>query len=549
MSNSASGNTLLARAGQSVREGRPLEAIVAMRQAAAHAPANAAIQHDLGFLCLQAGLAGEAAAAFRAALAANPRFALASLRLGIALQALGDQDGALAAWRQATLLQASLVEARFRAGTLLDTLGRRDEALAAFRRGAASAPKTSLGRLCNIRVLLAEERDTEAERALRQLLARDAANATALDMLGTVLADAGRLAEARDCYDRATLASPSHAGSYYDLSRCRRLTAEDADLVARMHAALITPGLHPEARLKLHLALGKAADDFDDPAQAMQHFDAADALRGGMVAFDASAFEARIDRLIAGCTAGVIARAAANGIEDPAPVLIMGLPRSGTTLVEQILACHPDVHAGGEIGFWTERGTLWEHDTFDTSCAVGCASDYRRLLRARAPHAVRITDKMPLNILWAGLIHMALPRATIIHCRRRPIDVALSIHRTYFNQHVDFPTGGAALASTIRAVGRLAAHWRRSLPAERFIELDYEDLACNPEPVIRRLVAACGLSWNDACLRPENHARIVRTPSKWQVRQPITPRPAEAWRRYEPWLGALGVIRTVQQGP
>ena len=547
MSILASSTTLLAHAGQSVREGRPLEAIAAMRLAAAHTPTNAAIQHDLGFLCLQAGFANEAAVAFGAALAANPRFALASLRLGVALQALGDEEGALVAWRQATLLQASLVEARFRAGTLLATLGRRDEALAAFRRGAASAPKTSLGRLCAIRVLLAEERDGDAERALRQLLARDAANALALDMLGTVLADAGRLDEARDCYDRATLASPSHAGSYYELSRCRRLTPQDAGLVARMQAALATQGLHPEARLKLHLALGKAADDFDDPAQAMRHFDAADTLRDGMIAFDASAFEARIDRLIASGTAEAIARAAADGVDDAAPVLIIGLPRSGTTLVEQILACHPAVHAGGEIGFWTERGTLWEHDTFDTSFAAACASDYMRLLRARAPNAARITDKMPLNILWAGLIHMALPRATIIHCRRRPIDVALSIHRTYFNQHVDFPTGGAALVSTIRAIGRLAAHWRDSLPGERFIELDYEDLTCNPEPIIRRLVAACGLSWNDACLRPENHARIVRTPSKWQVRQPITPRPADAWRRYEPWLGALGVIPTVQE--
>ncbi|WP_428392930.1 tetratricopeptide repeat-containing sulfotransferase family protein [Lichenicoccus sp.] len=510
-----------------------------MRQAAAHAPTNAAIQHDLGFLCLQAGFAGEAAAAFRAALAANPRFALASLRLGVALQALGDEEGALAAWRQATLLQASLVEARFRAGALLDTLGRRDEALAAFRRGAASAPKTSLGRLCAIRVLLAEERDGEAERALRQLLARDAANATALDMLGTVLADAGRLDEARDCYDRATLASPSHAGSYYDLSRCRRLTPRDADLIARMQAALVTPGLHPEARLKLHLALGKAADDLDDPAAAMRHFDEADVLRDGMIAFDARAFEARIDRLIARCTPDIIARAAAGGVDDAAPVLIIGLPRSGTTLVEQILACHPDVHAGGEIGFWTKRGALWERDSFDPSLAAGWASDYVRLLRARAPNALRITDKMPLNILWAGVIHMALPRATIIHCRRRPIDVALSIHRTYFNQHVVFPTGGAALVTTIRAVGRLAAHWRQALPAERFIELDYEDLACNPEPTIRRLVDACGLSWNDTSLFPERNARIVRTPSKWQVRQPITARPADAWRRYEPWLGPL----------
>lgn len=544
-------SALLTRADRSMREARPAEAVLPLQQAAFLHPSGAAIQHDLGSVCLQIGRLADAVAAFRAALAANPRFASASLHLGMALQAQGDAAGALAAYHHATALLPSLVEARFRAGALLETLGRRVEAIAAFRRAAASSPKTSLGRLSKARALLAEDRDAEAERTLRQLLALDPDAAAATDLLGTVLADAGRFEEARACYERATASAPHLAGSYYDLVRCRRVTQDDADLLARMRAALAAPGLHAEARLKLHLALGKAADDLGDPASAMQHFDAADVLRSSLGSFDATATCARVDRLIARFTPDLVARASDAGRDDATPVLILGLPRSGTTLVEQILSCHPDVHAGGELPFWTERGALWEQagtergalwEQAGTASPAAAASDYVSLLHGLAPRAAHVTDKMPLNVFWAGLIHIALPRATIIHCRRRPIDTALSIHRTYFNQHVAFPTGGAALVSTIRAVERLAAHWRAVLPADRYLELDYEQLVEAPEPAIRRLVAACGLPWDSACLRPEGNARIVRTPSKWQVRQPIRRPATEAWRRYQPWLGPLAAL-------
>ena len=536
---------LLTRADQSMRAGRPAEARLPLQQAVALQPSNAAIRHDLGSVCLQTGRLAEAVAAFQAALTANPRFASASLHLGMALQAQGDAAAALAAYRHASALLPSLAEARFRAGALLETLGHRAEAIAAFRRAATSVPKTSLGRLSNARALLAEDRDAEAERALRQLLALDPDHVAATDLLGTVLADAGRFEEARDCYERATAAAPHLAGSYYDLVRCRLVTPEDAGLLARMHAAVAVPGLHAEARLKVHLALGKAADDLGDPAEAMQHFDAADALRNSLASFDPAAIEARVDRLITWFTPDRVARAVGAGCDDPTPVLILGLPRSGTTLVEQILSCHPDVHAAGELPFWTERGTGWERmgaaDT-EASFLTGTASDYTKLLHALAPGAVRVTDKMPLNIFWAGLIHMTLPRATIIHCRRSPIDTALSIHRTYFNQHVAFPTGGPALVATIRAIERLGAHWRAVLPADRFLELDYEQLVDDPEPAIRRLVAACGLPWDGDCLRPERHRRIIKTPSKWQARQPISPAAAGSWRRFEPWLGPLAAL-------
>jgi tetratricopeptide (TPR) repeat protein len=542
---SAQISALLTRATQCLNTGLPAQAILALQEASRIAPDNAPIHHDLGFLCLQTGRLPEAIAALRTALAVDPSFAQASLCLGIALQDQGDAAGALAAYRQALSLQPALTAAHVCLGALLESLGEHALAIASFRSGAASGPTSFWGRLSSARALVAENRDVEAESVLRELVALHPANAMGHEMLAMVSANIGRFDEARDCYERAIAAAPQLAGSYYDLARCRRITRNDEALLDRMRSALAAPGLTTDARLKVHLALGKALDDLGDPAAAMHHFDEADALRRSLLRFDAAAFETRVDRLIAHFTPDLIARASDVGSRDSTAVLIMGLPRSGTTLVEQILSSHPQVYGGGELPFWTERGARWDEAGLDAAVPadlVTLGAEYSSLLHALAPQAARVTDKMPLNILWAGLIHLVLPRATLIHCRRTSIDVALSVHRTYFNPYASFPTGGHALVAAIRAVERLTAHWHEALPADRFIEVDYEQLVRNPEPAIRRLIAACDLPWDEACLRPEHNPRVIKTPSKWQARQPIHRDAIESWRRYEPWLGPLAAL-------
>jgi tetratricopeptide (TPR) repeat protein len=542
---SAGLSALLSRATQCLSTGRPAQAILALQEAVRIAPGKAAIHHDLGFLCLQAGRLPEAIAALRTALAVDPSFAQASLCLGIALQGQSDTAGALAAYRQAVALQPALTAAHVCLGALLESLGEHTLAIASFRSGAASAPASVWGRLSNARALIADNRDVEAESVLRELVALHPANALGHEMLAMVSANSGHFEQARDGYERAIAAAPLLAGSYYDLARCRRITRDDEALLARMRSALIAPGLTTDARLKVHLALGKALDDLGDPAAAMQHFDDADALRSNLLRFDAAAFESRVDRLIEHFTPDLIARASTIGNRDATAVLIMGLPRSGTTLVEQILSSHPQVHGGGELPFWTERGGRWERASLDRAAPADFATlgaEYLSLLRGLARQAVRVSDKMPLNILWAGLIHLVLPRATLIHCRRASIDVAISVHRTYFNPHASFPTGGRALVTAIRAVERLAVHWRRVLPADRFIEVEYEQLVRQPEPTVRSLIAACGLPWDESCLRPEHNARVIKTPSKWQARQPIHCDAIDSWRRYEPWLGPLAAL-------
>jgi len=535
----------LASATEFLRAGRPADAIAPLREAAMLEPSNAIIQHDLGLACLEAGFLPDAVAALQLAVASDPRYSDAYFRLGIAYEKQGNIGEAIAAYDRATELLPSLTEAWFRAGALVYTLGHREEAIGCFRRAAATGGKTTYGRLGKARALLAENRNQEAELVLRHAVAADPRNAMAHDLLGNQLAEFGRFEEARECFQRTIAIAPLLAGCYYDLVRCRPVTGDDDGLLQRMQDALATPGLEKAQTLRLHLAIGKAADDLGDYGLAMQHFDAADAVRRSFGAFDSAAFASEVDRLIARCTPAWIARAPEIGSPDTRPVLIIGMPRSGTTLVEQIVSMHPEAGAGDELNFWNERGAAWHSSgpAGNEKQFLGkAAADYLQVLRAIAPKAARVTDKMPFNFLWCGLIHVAFPRAIIIHCRRSAVDTALSIHQTHFHPGLAFPTGGAELVAYFRSYQRLADHWRKVLPTDRFIEVDYEELTSTPEPVIRRIIAACGLAWHDACLRPERNPRAVKTPSKWQTRQPIYRSSVARWRRYEPWLGPLRAL-------
>jgi tetratricopeptide (TPR) repeat protein len=541
---------LLARATELLRAGRPADAIVPLDEAVRLEPSNALLQHDLGLACLEVGRMEDAASALRRAVSVDPTYADAHFRLGIALEQLGDVAGAVAAYDRATELAPALTEAWFRAGALVSTLGHRDEAIGCFRRAAETGAKTRYGRLGKARELLLEDRDAEAEKVLRKALAVDPENALAHELLGGLLSELGRFDEARACFEQAIAIAPMLAGSYYDLVRCRRVTSEEcageSGLLRKMQSAFATPGIDSSARHRLHLAIGKIADDLGNYALAMEHFDAADAVRREQNAFDAKAFETEVDRLIARCTPEWVAKSAEDGRAEATPVLIIGMPRSGTTLVEQIVSSHPDVRGAGELNYWNEQGSEWHHPSrtkaTEATFLREASKAYLDLLRRMYPKSKRVSDKMPFNFLWAGLIHRAFPRATIIHCRRSAIDTALSIHQTHFHPGFAFPTGGVELVEYYRSYRRLTDHWRKVLPADRFLEVEYEELASAPEPTIRRVIEACDLPWNQACLSPENNLRAVRTPSKWQTRQPIYRHSVARWRRYEAWLGPLAAL-------
>ena len=525
------------------RAGRFAGAIEPLRQAIGLDPSNPAIHHNLGLACLSCGRLAEAVAPLQRAIALKPDFAHAYLLLGIVTQGLGRDGAAVAAFRRAAGLAPNLTAAHDRLGDLLFAHGQAAEAAQCFRKAAAASPSTTQGQLSAAKAFLAEDNARQAEESLRRTLESDPRSDEAYRMLGQLALESGRFEEARTHFEQAVAVSPHvQELSYLGLVGCRRMTEADRPLIARMVKLLEHQSLVAPQRMKLHFALGKALDDFGDYAQAMRHFDAANQIRRSFAAFDQRRLAALVDRVIGRFTPVYSAGGAARGVDDETPLFILGMPRSGTTLVEQIVSSHPRVHAGGELPFWERHGLAWVANAGEDPGAafIGTlAVDYLALLRRLSPSAVRVTDKMPFNFLWIGLIRLAFPRARIIHCRRHPVDTCLSLYTHFFATSPGYASDRGALVFCYRQYARLMAHWRSMLPADRFLEVEYESLVSDAEAGARRLIAFCGLEWDDACLRPEKNNRRIWTASSWQARQPIYRSSVERWRHYEPWLGEL----------
>jgi tetratricopeptide (TPR) repeat protein len=525
------------------RAGRFAEAIEPLRQAIAFDPSNPVVHHNLGLACLSCGRLAEAVAPLQRAIGLKPDFAHAYLLLGIVMQGLGRDGAAVAAFRRAAGLAPNLIAANDRLGDLLFAHGQAAEAAQSFRRAAAASPRTTPGQLAAAKALLAEDDPCQAEDSLRRTLASNPKSDEAHRMLGQLALESGRFEEARSHFEQAIAVSPHvQESSYLGLVGCGRMTEADRPLIARMAKMLESQSLVAPQRMKLHFALGKALEDCGDYAEAMRHFDAANRIRRGFSAFDQQQLAALVDRMIARCTRAYIASGAARAVDDETPVFILGMPRSGTTLVEQIVSSHPRVYAGGELPFWERHAPAWVANAGEDPGAAFIGTlgvDYLALLRRLSPSAARVTDKMPSNFLWIGLIRLAFPRARIIHCRRHPVDTCLSLYTHFFAASPGYASDRGALVFCYRQYARLMAHWRTVLPADRFLEVEYESLVSDAEAGARRLIAFCGLDWDDACLRPENNNRRIDTVSSWQARQPIYRSSVGRWRRYEPWLGEL----------
>lgn len=445
------------------------------------------------------------------------------------------------AYRLAVALSPNVPEANSRLGHILMARGRVTEASQAFRAAAAVNSDSTERRMDLTRALIILGKDRDAETELRRVLERDPKSNDAYWLLGRILTESGRFADARAAFEQALAIDANQGAVYYDLVRAFTVTEADRPLIQRMLALTRTPK-PADDDIRLHLGLGKTFDDLKQYDLAINHFNEANRIKYSQAPFDRNAFARRIDNLIQRFTPEFLATHVRQGSDSQLPVMILGMPRSGTTLVEQIVSAHRDVAGAGELQFWVGRGPPFNSliDATSTSKFLQqVAHDYLKILHEYAPEAKRVTDKTPFNFLWVGLIHLAFPRATIIHCRRHPIDTCISVLSTYFRNRSDFTTDRDDLVFYYRQYVRLMAHWKSILPIESFVEVDYETLIASPEPVCRQLIAACGLTWEPACLRPELNQRVVRTASKWQARQPINNASVERWRRYEPWLGNL----------
>ncbi len=304
-------------------------------------------------------------------------------------------------------------------------------------------------------------------------------------------------------------------------------------------------------RLWLHFGLAQVLDARGEYAEAAEHLDRGNALqlsdwrRCGRE-YDPQECESFATRMIAACAPDFFARVRGFGLECELPVFVVGLPRSGTTLIEQILASHSQVFGGGELKLVNDtmaalggQGAAFFENLrwLDRETARRLASRHLEKLRAIAPAALRIVDKMPDNYLYLGLLAGLFPRAKLIHCRRDLRDVAVSCWMTQFRE-IRWANNQQHIASRFRQYQRLMAHWRTVLPAP-LLEVDYEETVADLEGVARKLVAFCGLEWEPRCLEFHEAKRPVSTASAVQVRRPLYATSVGRWRHYEQSLATL----------
>lgn len=524
------------------QQGQHTQAIACFKESLRLDPTAVTTHHDLGRACLEAGRIDEAVEAFGHAVQLAPRLVSAHEHLAIALEAIGRREDAFREYWETVRLDANRPQAQFRLGQYYLARAQRADALACFRAAAAATVGTPYEKVCQAYIAVATGDRVTAETLLRETIADYSDCGEAHLVLGELLAQAGESAEAAACFERAVAIAPAHLGAWQHFAANKQFTAADQPLIERIQADLERPGLTPAQARALHFALGKAHDDLAEYPTAMEHFEAANRIRAQSDPWDRAELIGTIDRLIAATPPGFLENASQAASADETPLLIIGMPRSGTTLVEQILSSHPDVAAGDELSFWPEQreaalGALAGPRNEPALRQFG--EQYLAVLRSISAKAPRVTDKMPFNFIVLGLIRLLFPRATVVHCRRQPVDTCLSIFMTDFEGSISFASERRNLVEYYRQYERLMSHWRRVLPPERFVEVDYEELVAEPEPVTRRLIEGCGLAWHDACLSPHLNPSPIQTASVWQARQPIQKGSVARWRHYEPWLGAL----------
>jgi tetratricopeptide (TPR) repeat protein len=527
--------------------GRDDEAVATYQRAIALNPQRAQAHNNLGVTLLRLGRAEEAAAACRRAVALQPDYGEARSNLGLALQDLGRDEEAVEVYQRLLERAPDYAVGHNNLGVLLQKLGRTDEALAVYETTLAISPDYAVAHNGRGLALQTLGRADEAIAAYRRAISLDPNLAAAGINLAIALQELGEAAEAMNAVDQALTIDPTSAHAWFTRSDLKTFTPDDPD-IGRMEALLAAADEHRLSlveRLDLEFALGKAFMDIGDAERAFAHLDQGNRRMRASFRYDIED-DLRQFAAIARAYPPEVLRQA-GGDPSELPIFVVGMPRSGTTLVEQILAAHPEVHGAGEL---SDLETLAGDDPGQAQAserlgALGRA--YVDRISALAPGKRRVVDKMPANFRFTGLIRTALPNARIIHCRRDPIDVGLSCYARKFGGRQDFAYDLRELGLYYRGYERLMAHWRALLPADRFIEVRYEAVVGDLEGEARRLIGFCGLGWDPACLAFHAVRRPVRTASAGQVRRPIYNSSVGRWAPYaahlKPLIKALGPDR------
>jgi tetratricopeptide (TPR) repeat protein len=535
------------------RSGRMEQAITHYGNALAIRPDYPEARNNLGIALQALGRSAEAMAQYEMALAARPRYADAHKNLGNLLGAARRYAEAAAHYQAALSIRPNDFESHAALGNILRWLDRPDGAIAHYGKALSINPafiEAHVG-LGLARHMLG--RSEEAIGHYRTALEIDPTHVEAYSGLGDALQALGRLRESSLAFAQAADLTPNKAGGYWNLANSKRFAEDDLHFARMKELARDDASLTTDERIDLHFALGKAFADVEDRQRSFRHLRRSNSLKRGQIDYDEAAALGRLMRIESAFTAALMGEKQGQGDPSAVPVFIVGMPRSGTTLIEQIIASHPKVFGAGELRVMANlaeaivdsSGTLFPEaiPAMSGQHLRRLGGDYLRAVARLAPAAERVTDKMPGNFALAGLIHLTLPNARIIHVCRDPRDTAFSCFSILFARGHEFSYDLSELGRYLVAYQRLMDHWRVVMP-QAMLEVRYEEVVAEFEPQARRIIAHCGLEWDDACLAFHQTARSVRTASATQVRQPIYRTSIGRWRPYEDELQQL--LRTLR---
>lgn len=522
---------------------------------------------DLGRIYALESQFEDAARCFTEAIRTDARHADGWHNLGTALRKLGDRQGAFTALKNALMLDPTRAETYLNLGNLLIASDQFDDAIECFERAAQHDPKLAQARSRLAQELSARGKVKRAESLFRQSLGLNPDQVQAWFGLGRTLEDIGEAEGALGCYLQVLARRPDHAmalGQYLALVRdeaAPEILAKAQTSVAGWtrvnldHEALPTEqgtSLPADEQVALiGYGLLKYHDRRKDRVAASHAGIAANAARRAKAGpLDRAALSQRIDRIIQTYDRDFFTGHRRLGLGTDQPVFIVGLPRSGTTLTEQILSSHPLLHGAGELPDLSRIANRcvdksdepWQAATrLDEMQSRERAHEYLKALREGAPKGrLRISDKSPLNFFQLAFAAVLFPNARVIHCRRESRDNALSIWMENFSADQCYATDFDDLAFFTAQYRRLMAHWREHLPL-KMLEMQYEDTVADLETQARKLIAFVDAPWDARCLDFHQSERAVQTPSRWQVRQPIYTRSVARWKAYDTHLPQLDI--------
>ena len=512
-------------------------ALVSGERAVAINPLWAEAHEKLAQIRLRLGQYESAVSDCQRALALKPALTDAHNTLGSALLNLGRHQDAIGSFLRAIHQRPDFAAAHLNLASVHRSYGNVEQAEIGYRRALEIDPQLITARTELATALRFQRRTQESEACCWRALELDPKCAPALVVLAELRADEGRFVEAEELYRRAIALDSACIEAWVGVPRVRKMNVTDADWLAAVQR-LVNRALPARAESYLRFALGKYFDDTQDFTAAFEQFSLANELaRGCGPPHSRPQLTHSVDRIIATYQRAWLREHGRAGNQSPRPILVVGMLRSGTTLVEQILASHPAIFGAGELSFWGRTGAAADEATLGR-----LGGEYLSLLHGLSPDALRVVDKMPTNFFLLGLIHTALPQARIIHVRRHPIDTCLSIYFQYFEAANTYANDLEDLAHYTREYRRLMRHWADVLPAHALLEVSYEQLVAEQESQIRRMLDFVDVEWDSRCLDFHQTPRTVVTASRWQVRQKINSSSVGRWRHYEPHIGPLRAL-------